>query len=211
MLVIKGCDDSRGSKQHEPVEDGVELPAINDKGLDVQCSWLEIEIRSWLDSEWPESKAIKAHRDIAHRTSQLYRRLRVEGMHDLGTILLGLGAGLEGSDFSKTYIGAWTVANKAADLLLRQCAPARFEHEEKQERTAPAPPPEQVWSLLDEIEVDKSASDTSRRAASPGLADEFERYRFLQMILDGSASKRVRRRKKNLKRQQNKLRLRLTI
>lgn len=190
MAVIKASDDRAEAKQYEPVEDGVELPEISDKELNVHCSWLEIEIRSWLDSEWPETKAIKVHHEIALRTSQLYRRLRTEGMHDLGSILIGLGAGLEGSDFSNTYIGPWTVANKAADLLLRRFAPARFENE--QEHPAQSTPVEHPWSLLDEIETDKSAPDTPRRPASPGLADEFERYRFLQMVLDGSASKRVR-------------------
>ena len=50
------------------------------------------------------------------------------------------------------------------------------------------------WSILKENDF-QDVNDKNlgkRRIASPSLADGFDRYRFLQMILDGSASKAVR-------------------
>lgn len=191
---LRCCDASESTKKHEPVEDGVKLPVVSDKELQVQSSWLEIEVRSWLDREWPESNAIMVHREIARRTSQLYHRLRAEGIHDLGTLLLGVGSGLEGADFSKSYVGPWTVANNTADMLLRRFAPGRFEDEKvDNERKISR---DRKWSVLDEppreSSEEPSSSNMRHRVASPSLADGFERYRFLQMVLDGSASKAVR-------------------
>lgn len=202
-VSIKACDNSvntdannENNKEYAPVEDGVELPSpTSEAQLRPEASWLEIELRSWLDDEWPDSNARKTHHEIAYKVSQIYFRLRTEGIHDIGTLLVGIGSNLEGSDLSKTYIGAWTVANKASDLLLRRFVPGRFQGE-----TELSEAHKSTWSVLNDSHENKDIENEKgggvegrvRRAASPSLADKFERYRFLQMILDGDASKPVR-------------------
>lgn len=190
----------------EPVEDGLTLPPVSSDSLRVEASWLEIEVRSWLDDEWRSADAWNAHRGIAHRTAQLYERLRAERVDDLSSLMLGLGSGLEGesttADFSKSYVGPWTIANKVAELLVAKFHPARSAQIQAEEYMNQANRP---WSVLDEAlreendENDENFStediplnqSESRRPASPSLADEFERYRFLQMVLNGAASKPV--------------------
>lgn len=186
-VAIRCCDTAAAESEHEPVED-VTLPPVTGETLETHVSWLQIEVCSWLDAEWPEKEAVAAHREIAVRTAQLYGRLRAEAINDLSDILLGIGGGLEGSDFSKTYTGPWNVANRTAELLLERFAPERLLLEDDK----PRPDEGKVqWSVLDETER-LEVPEEPRRPASPSLADEFERYRFLQMVLDGSASKAVR-------------------
>lgn len=200
-------EESSTSGTREPVEDGVALPDVNGEELRVESSWLEIEIRSWLDDEWRSAEAWKAHRGIAHRTAQLYGHLRAERVNDLSTLMLGLGAGLEGgtnsADFSNTYVGPWTIANKAAELVLARFYPDRAAQIEAEERSEIS----KTWSVLDDTlrdfeeaqgSLDKEGAGGGKkketgphRPVSPNLADKFERYRFLQMILDGSVSKPV--------------------
>lgn len=199
-------EGSNSSGAREPVEDGVSLPDVSAEELRVESSWLEIEIRSWLDDEWRSAEAWNAHRSIAHRMAQLYERLRAERVNDLSTLMLGLGAGLEGgtncADFSNAYVGPWTIANKAAELVLARFYPDRAAQVEAEEQSEV----NKTWSYLDDalsgFEEAQRALDEEgvagqkketelHRPVSPNLADKFERYRFLQMVLDGSVSKPV--------------------
>lgn len=183
------CSDARvPDGTPEPVKDGVDLPEVGKEALETHTSWLEIEVRTWLDSEWRDKDAWKAHHQISVRTAQIYRRLRIEGMNDLTSILLGLGGDLEDADFSKTYTGPWDVANKAAELLIERFLAGGL----GDQRDAPQPEAsKEQWSVLTEMNRQPELDD-SYIASAPSLSDEFERYRFLQMVLDGSATKAVR-------------------
>lgn len=207
---VNSDETSIASNQREPVEDGVTLPDVGAEELRVESSWLEIEIRSWLDDEWRSAEAWTAHRGIAHRTAQLYQRLRAERVNDLSTLLLGLGSGLEGgtnsADFSNAYVGPWTIANKAAELVLARFHPERAAQIPGENQSSEENKP---WSYLEEtlrdlehaqrvVENEESSAPREKdtgphRPVSPNLADKFERYRFLQMVLEGTASKRVSR------------------
>lgn len=203
---IESDEGSNSSGAREPVEDGVSLPDVSAEELRVESSWLEIEIRSWLDDEWRSAEAWNAHRGIAHRMAQLYERLRAERVNDLSTLMLGLGAGLEGgtnsADFSNAYVGPWTIANKAAELVLARFYPDRAAQIEAEEQSEV----NKTWGYLDDAlndfeeaqrALDKGEAAGQKketephRPVSPNLADKFERYRFLQMVLDGSVSKPV--------------------
>lgn len=183
---------SEKQPEYTPVEDGVILPKVKggEEELRAQSGWLEIELRNWLDNEWPDNNAARSHNRLAHRAAQLYERLRAEGIHDVGTLMLGIGTALEGEDFSKAYVGAWNIANKLSDLIIQGFAPGRTVDDLRNGGGGGEQPvsPEATWSVLDDPHEGKDTG-SRRRAASPSLADGFERYRFLQMVLDGSASK----------------------
>ena len=152
------------------MSDGALLPDVHPLVLDAQASWLETALRGWLDDESRTDEAIAAHRAIAKQTSLLYRRLRAEGVHDLTTVVLELGGGLEGSDdFFEAFLGPWNVANKAGELLIRNV-----------DATAPRAP---EGSAAGESQTE-GQEITGLRAIPPTLNDDFEKYRFLQLILD---------------------------
>lgn len=108
---------------------------------------------------------------------RLYRRLRAEGVHDLGTLVIEIGGGLEGvSEFYDTFVGPWNVANKTGEFLVANIA-----------ATAPK---DQSYDFNSGKGED--IEDSNAVALPPNLSDTFERYRFLQQVLEGSVSRAVR-------------------
>ena len=98
--VLRCRDPAPGA--NELVEDGVLLPPReSEQALKDELAWLEEQITSWLDNEWPDPDSARLHGEIAAKVSQFYMRVRKEGIHDLYTLLLGIGAGLEGLDGKK--------------------------------------------------------------------------------------------------------------
>lgn len=195
----------------EPVEDGVMLPQpSSNEALEDESSWLSTQLKEWLDNEWLQSEPVQIHGQIAHRTSQIYMRQRMEGEHDLTSVMLAIGSGLEGMDFTDAFVGPWNVANRAAELLLEHHIGERiivnsdspFQYPSNDSETNHIHQWREKMKKHEKKESDSSEDpvkdpwvSTDRKlqsgAVSPSLGDAFERYKFLKDILDGTASSDV--------------------
>ena len=85
--------------------------------LEEDASYLEGAIRDSLDDEWiPQA----CHAEIGKEVAKIYLSARRErGVDDLNSLLVDWGTGLTGfSGMGDAFVGAWDVANQAADLVL---------------------------------------------------------------------------------------------
>jgi hypothetical protein len=79
--------------------------------------WLEQALHHWLDAEFlPEP----VNDVIAHRAASVYRRQRMEGEDDVGSLLMAILTEMQSFDFSKSFYSEFAVANAVSDLLLKQ-------------------------------------------------------------------------------------------
>lgn len=202
------ANESQETNQRDAPDDTVVLPIVDAEELKAEASWLESELSLWLNNEWKSDQVWDAHRTIAKRAAQLHQRLRAEHIDDLSTLALGLAAGLDSGsnsvDFTNAYTSPWDVAHKTEDLLLSRFFPSRAQIQEKERLEQNR----QFWQQLDDAfqqmedmnYSDRDISDgvgdgqhSSGNPTPPCIVDEFERYRFLQMVLNGAASKSVSR------------------
>lgn len=94
------------------------LPSISDASdLESQQKWLAGEIQLWLDDEWTQ---LDIHRELGEATAQAYGKARSQGTNEIGSILLSISSDLLAFDFQETFVNAFDVANKAADMLMRE-------------------------------------------------------------------------------------------
>lgn len=116
LFVVAGLRSTQHRRQHvKPI--GLE------GDVEETAAMLSSNIREWLDEEWIEQDC---HERIGVRVSEAYRAARLDGVDDLGVLLVRLGTALGGdgptaastvSDFAEAYVGPWDVANKASDIL----------------------------------------------------------------------------------------------
>lgn len=209
-LPASGCcrlqcctDGPRGEgaiPQYEPAEQGVHLPPLDPDALQEERDWLSAAVTSWLDAEWTTAEPAPVHARIGERVAAIYSRQRMEGEDDLSGILLAIGQELESFDMSDAFVGPFNVANKVADLIIKERLGPR-EQMPEYEQNPDAP----TWSedkdeevrrgqrernLESENSLEKEVStrDSSAAPVPPSLADKFDRFMFLKEVLNGSAS-----------------------
>ncbi len=79
--------------------------------------WLQAALQQWLNEEFlPEP----VNDVIAYRAASVYRRQRMEGEDDVGSLLMAILTEMQGFDFSKSFYSEFAVANAVSDLLLNQ-------------------------------------------------------------------------------------------
>jgi hypothetical protein len=85
--------------------------------LEAESIWLEQALQRWLDAEFfPEP----VNCAIAHRAASVYRRQRMEGENDVGSLIIAILTEMQSFDFSKSFYSEFAVANAVSDLLLKQ-------------------------------------------------------------------------------------------
>ncbi|DBA74741.1 hypothetical protein WJX79_004155 [Trebouxia sp. C0005] len=95
----------------------VVLPSVLDTSeLEAQQEWLAGEIELWLNDEWTK---LDVHRALGEATAQAYGKTRLQGSDEIGEVLLGISSELLTFDFKETFVNAFDVANKAAELLMK--------------------------------------------------------------------------------------------
>lgn len=95
----------------------VVLPSVLDASeLEAQQKWLAGEIELWLNDEWTK---LDVHRALGEATAQAYGKTRLEGSDEIGEVLLSISSELLTFDFKETFVNAFDVANKAAELLMK--------------------------------------------------------------------------------------------
>ncbi|MGB8702984.1 MAG: hypothetical protein WCD18_26510 [Thermosynechococcaceae cyanobacterium] len=98
----------------KPIEPITLPPSADPKG---EADWLQGALRQWLDEEFlPES----VNDDIAQRAASVYRRQRMEGEDDVGSLLMAILTEMQAFDFSKSFYSEFAVANAVSDLLLKE-------------------------------------------------------------------------------------------
>lgn len=79
--------------------------------------WLQQALQTWLNEEFlPEP----VNDVIAHRAASVYRRQRMEGEDDVGSLIMAILTEMQAFDFSKSFYSEFAVANAVSDLLLNQ-------------------------------------------------------------------------------------------
>lgn len=96
----------------EPIKP-ITLPPVQNPEQEKQ--WLQRALLNWLNEEFiPEA----INQEIAERASQIYKRQRMEGENDLGSLVIAIVTEMESFDFSKSFFGEFAIANAVSDLLL---------------------------------------------------------------------------------------------
>lgn len=70
----------------------------------------------WLDEEWTK---LDVHRQLGEATAEAYAKARLQGIHEIGEVLLSISSDLLSFNFKETFVNAFDVSNKAAELLMR--------------------------------------------------------------------------------------------
>jgi hypothetical protein len=153
----------------------VSLVVLDD--IETDGEWLASQITKWLDVEWI---AQPVHMRIGAGCAQIYKKGRVEGIVDLGEMLIEMGTGLEQVDFDdKTgdaYVNAWDVANKVSDLLM-----LRMDRD--------------LCACMGDMSIFSRSSTLSSLSANKleevasALASQFERYKWTASFLEGEEDK----------------------
>ena len=79
--------------------------------------WLQQALKKWLNEEFlPEP----VNDVIAHRAASVYRRQRMEGEDDVGSLIMAILTEMQAFDFSKSFYSEFAIANAVSDLLLNQ-------------------------------------------------------------------------------------------
>lgn len=102
----------KGNK-FNPADDGVSLSSLEDFNAD--GLFLKESITRWLDLEYIPQEC---HTRIGDRVSQIYCDRRIQGITDLGELMMDVGTSLESFDMEKAFVNPWDVANKVADFLM---------------------------------------------------------------------------------------------
>ena len=98
----------------EPIQ-----PMTLPRGPDIvwESEWLQQALNQWLDEEFlPEPVNV----DIALRAASVYRRQRMEGENDVGSLLMAILIEMKSFDFSKSFYSEFAIANAVSDLLLQE-------------------------------------------------------------------------------------------
>jgi len=93
----------------------VTLPLCPD--LEAEAAWLQTALGAWLDQEYLPEPINQA---IAARAAQVYLRQRLEGEHDLGSIVIALVTEMQMFDFSHSFYSEFAIANAVSDLLIKR-------------------------------------------------------------------------------------------
>ncbi|KAL3138858.1 hypothetical protein ABBQ32_005687 [Trebouxia sp. C0010 RCD-2024] len=91
-------------------------PLVDALDLMSQQRWLAAEIQLWLDEEWTK---LDVHRELGLATAQAYGQARSQGTDEIGSLLLSISSQLLTFDFKETFVNAFDVSNKAAELLMQ--------------------------------------------------------------------------------------------
>ena len=96
--------------------EGVSVSDLPLSNLEADAAFLEKSIRESLDDEWiPQA----CHAEIGKEVGRIYVAARRGGGDDLNSLLVDWGTGLTGfGGMDDAFVGAWDVANQAADLVL---------------------------------------------------------------------------------------------
>jgi hypothetical protein len=96
----------------EPIQPITLPPSTDPQGESV---WLQEALQIWLNEEFlPEP----VNDVIAQRAASVYKRQRMEGEDDVGSLLMAILTEMQGFDFSKSFYSEFAVANAVSDLLL---------------------------------------------------------------------------------------------
>ncbi|AFY60978.1 hypothetical protein [Synechococcus sp. PCC 6312] len=93
----------------------VTLPPSPD--LEAEVAWLQTALGAWLDQEYLPELVNQA---IAARAAQVYFRQRMEGEHDLGSIVIAIVTEMQMFDFSRSFYSEFAIANAVSDLLMQR-------------------------------------------------------------------------------------------
>ena len=97
----------------EPIQPITLPPSTDPQGESV---WLQEALQIWLNEEFlPEP----VNDVIAERAASVYKRQRMEGEDDVGSLLMAILTEMQGFDFSKSFYSEFAVANAVSDLLLK--------------------------------------------------------------------------------------------
>jgi hypothetical protein len=97
-----------------PIQSITLPPSTDPEG---ESLWLQEALQQWLNKEFlPEP----VNDVIAYRAANVYRRQRMEGEDDVGSLLMAILTEMQGFDFSKSFYSEFAVANAVSDLLLNQ-------------------------------------------------------------------------------------------
>jgi len=171
--------DGEETSTHESVENGVSLEPLDPAKADQERDWIANQVREWLDKEYlPQD----IHAAIGERAGRIYVRARHEG-EDLGGIVLAVGTELESMDFYDAFVGAFDVANKVADFVLRGMG---------REVCCTRASDQEIKEFQGQHPVDTSAGTSTKKSSYPlptlpSLADGFDKFLFLQQVIDGRA------------------------
>ncbi|KAL3138857.1 hypothetical protein ABBQ32_005687 [Trebouxia sp. C0010 RCD-2024] len=117
LIFEASLSDAGQAAKAEATPSEVVLPPLVD-ALDLmsQQRWLAAEIQLWLDEEWTK---LDVHRELGLATAQAYGQARSQGTDEIGSLLLSISSQLLTFDFKETFVNAFDVSNKAAELLMQ--------------------------------------------------------------------------------------------
>lgn len=91
----------------------ITLPKV--RHPETEEAWLKQSLHAWLDEEFlPEAVNAK----IAQRAAKIFVRQRMEGVNDLGSLVVAIVAEMQSFDFSRSFYSEFAVANAVSDLIL---------------------------------------------------------------------------------------------
>ncbi|MFW6358301.1 MAG: hypothetical protein ACOC0N_03670 [Chroococcales cyanobacterium] len=91
----------------------ITLPPV--ENAEQEGEWLHKALHHWLNEEFiPEA----VNEDIAHRASQIFRRQRLEGENDLGSLVIAIITEMQSFDFRNSFYSEFAIANAVSDLIL---------------------------------------------------------------------------------------------
>ncbi|KAI3437861.1 hypothetical protein D9Q98_000307 [Chlorella vulgaris] len=103
----------------EPVPPAQLSKLDSPEALQAEADWLAAMITCWLDEEWAAAELLQVHAKLGSATGHAYRRLRQkEAGMDMGDLVLGLANELMPFDYTPTFTCAFSISNKAVELLM---------------------------------------------------------------------------------------------
>jgi len=156
---------------------GIEISYLN-KHVD-DGNYLKTSVQYWLDTEYYRQEI---NAKLGREVERIYIQRRMDGIIDLGEMLMDIGTSLETFDMEDAFVNGWDVANKVSDLLILRMG---------KETASCAGDMAPFKQISDKIDFDSRLllSIRSNKALmskiSLNFSSTFKRFGFLRDILEG--------------------------
>jgi len=125
-----------------------------------------VQVAEWLNAEYPEANLRQLHIEVGDLAERHYDNIKLGGDMDAGEVLVQLGSRLEKERWEKElFVGPWEVANKVSDILMREHMACDTNGNSNGNSNS-------GWDGVLSFDMD----------------DAFEKYAFVQRVLDGKVS-----------------------